>query len=409
MRRFLPIVLIFALSCGGSGFNTGKGVNVSASISAGFVNTSVSDYTNNDSSLSVSVSSDDIVRRSVYFKQVRLVYKDLSGAVQRTSVFPLEFSLKSGESKSVNITLFSVADKLSAPYIYLNPVNPTTFGANYQEQILAKPVSLVLGQGDCHVEQRCSVVNGQQVCQDVEVCKTDFSGTFSEDITPGTCKVIAGSQTLEEKTFGLLEGDGSGVVQGNTVQVSFNKGPSTGTYVVARCLSAIKPIEHDYLLLQLVYGNVIYNVNNYGLIRDPNGNVVGEVSSQGQVKFYIALTSKDFPLTAFYYYGPTLGGELLGYGNGGSTYRLKLRYSPVDANSVKVLSDDGRGFSVSCIVQSVDSSSGEVNFTCPRPIPSGVPIYAQYRLTDIFQKIEVWVDTDVGSVLAGTVNLRVRP
>jgi len=397
MRKFLAIALVFALSCGGSGFNTGKGVNVSASISTRFVNTSVSNYTNEESILSVSVSSDDIVRRSVYFKQARLVYKDLSGAVQRTSVFPLEFSLKSGESKSVKITLFSVADRFAVPYIYLNPVNPTTFGANYQEQILAKPVSLVLGQGECHK------VGG------TEVCRTDFSGTFPEDITPGTCKVTAGSQVLEEKTFGILEGDGSGVVLGNTIRVSFRKGPSTGTYVVAKCLSAIKPIERDYISLQLVYGNVIYSVNDYGLIKDPQGNVVGEVSPNGQVKFYIALTYKDFPLVAFYYYGPILGGELIGYGNGGSTYRLKLRYSPVDPDSVKVLAYDGMGFSVFCIVLSVNSSSGEVTFTCPRAIPSGVPIYAQYRLTEVFQKIDVWVDTDVGSVLAGTVDLRVRP
>jgi hypothetical protein len=397
MRKFLPIALVFALSCGGSGFNTGKGVNVSASISTRVVNTSVSNYTNEESSLSVSVSSDDIVRRSVYFKQARLVYKDLSGAVQRTSVFPLEFSLKSGESKSVNITLFSVADGLSVPYIYLNPVNPTTFRANYREQTLARPVSLVLGQGECHM------------VGSVEVCRTDFSGTFPEDITPGTCKVTAGSQVVEEKTFGLLEGDGSGVVLGNTIHVSFSKGPSTGTYVVAKCLSAIQPIEHDYISLQFAYGDVIYSVNNYGLIKDPKGNVVGEVSPDRRVKFYIALTYKDFPLIAFYYYGPILGGELIGYGNGGSTYRLKLRYSPVDPDSVKVLADDGMGFTVSCIVQSVNSSSGEVTFTCPRVIPSGVPIYAQYRLTEIFQKIDVWVDTDVGSVLAGTVNLRVRP
>ena len=397
MRKFLPIVLIFAFSCGGSEFSTSKGVNVSASLSTGFLNASLSNYTNDDSSLSVEVSSDDIVRRSVYFRQVRLVYKNLSGDVQRTNVFPLEFFLKSGEKKNLNITLFSVADRFAVPYIYLNPVNPTTIGANYREEILARPVSLVLGQGVC------SVVGS------VEVCRTDFSGTFPENITPGTCKVIAGSQVVEEKIFGILQGDGSGIVEGNTVRVSFNRGPSTGTYVVARCLSAIKPIENDYLFLRIAYGDVVYEVNSYGIIRDPKGNVVGEVSSHGQVKFYTALTSKDFPLVAFYYYGPILGGELIGYGSGASTYRLKLKYSPVDANSVKVLADDGGGFSVSCVVQSVDSSSGEVAFTCPRAIPSGVPIYAQYRLSDVFQKIEVWVDTSVGSVLAGTVHLRVQP
>lgn len=410
MRKKIFLSLIaFLFSCGGgSNFSTSKNVSVSASISAGYVDTGVSDYKNNDASLTLSVSSSDIFRQSVYFSEVDLRYRDLSGKVVRTVSYPLGFSLETGQSKTINITLFSVADKLSAPYVYLNPVNPTTFGANYAEEILAVPVTLNLGQGECHMEQRCQIQNGQQVCQDVEVCRQDFSGTFSQDITVGTCKVVAGNQVLEEKDYGILSGDGSGIVSGRDIKVSFNQGVSQDVYVVAQCLSSISPLSHPYLLLKLVYGDSLYEVTSGGLIRNSSSLVVGQVDQNGNVKFYIPLGAKSYPLVAFYYYGPTLGGELLGYGDGGSTYRMKTRYSPVDASSVKVVADDGRGFSETAWVQWVDSSTGEITFTFPRPVPQGIPIYAQYRLTDIFQTIEVIVKTSVGDINAGQVNLRVR-
>ncbi len=399
-------LLIYSCGGGGASFTTSKEVFVSAEVKAGNVVASVSDYTNQDADLVLSISSDDIFERSVYFEDVRLVYKDLSGKQVREVSYPLGFSLSTGQTKTQKITLFSIADKLSSPYIYLNPINPTTVGASYSEEVLARPLVSVLGQGECHKEQQCQIVNGQQQCQDVEVCKRDFSGTFSEDIQVGTCSVVAGNQKVEEKTFGILEGDGSGIVEGRTIRVSFNDGPKQGTYVVAKCLSKIKPLSYDYLLLKLVYGDALYETTSGSLLKDSSGKVVGQIDNLGNVNFYSAIGSKDYPLVAFYYHSPTVGGELIGYGNGGSTYRLRTRYAPVDFASVKVLAE-GNGFSAVAQVQFVDGATGEITFTFPRPVPEGVPIYAQYRLTDLFQKIEIYVNTSMGQKKAGEVNLRV--
>lgn len=412
MKKVIAFIFVSFLlaSCGGAGgsFSTSREVVVSAEVVGGYVDTRVSDYRNDEVELRLGVSSSDIFQQSVLFRKVVLEYKDLSNRVMRTVEYPLGFSLSAGQRRGVKVALFTIADKLSAPYIYLNPVNPTTFGAGYAEEILAVPLTLVLGQGECRKERQCRIVDGREQCQDVDVCKRDFSGTFPEDITIGTCKVIAGGQSVEEKTFGILEGGGSGVVQGRNIRVSFNEGVPQGVYVVAQCLSKIKPLSRPYILLRLAYGDSLYESTQGGLIRDKDGRIVGEVDANGNIRFSIALTAKSFPFVAFYYYGPTLGGELMGYGNGGSTYRLRTRYSPVDASSVKVVADDGRGFSVAGIVQWVDSATGEITFTFPRAIPEGVPIFVQYRLTDIFQKISVYVETDKGRISAGEVQLRVR-
>lgn len=409
-KKLLFLLTGFLLaSCGSGGsFSTSKGVSVSAELKAGSVDTPINDYREISADLNLSVSSSDIISGSVYFDKVKLVYKDMKSVVQRVEEYPLLFSLKTGESKTVSIPLFTIADRFSSPYVYLNKTNPTTFGANYAEEVLATPFTAVLGQGACHTEQRCTVQGNQQVCQDVEVCQRDFNGSLPQETAPGTCKVVAGSSTLLEKDWGILSGDGSGVVQGRDIRVSFNEGPKQGVYVVAQCLSKIKPLSHSFLLLNLVYGDAVYSVSSTGLIKDSQGLVVGEVDGLGNVKFYSPLGSKPYPLTAFYYYPPTLGGELMGYGDGSSSYRMKTRYYPVIPSSVKVVADDGRGFSVSANVQVVDSSTGDITFSFPRPIPAGTPIFVQYQLSDLFQKIEVYVETDKGEVLAGVVNLRVR-
>lgn len=396
--KVFGMVLIagLTLSCGGAGsFSTSRDVHVLAEVGTGYVDAKVSDYKNEEVDLRLEVSSSDVFKQSVFFHKVILEYKDLTGKVVKEVEHPLGFSLASGQRKGVKVAVFTVADKLSAPYVYLNSVNPTTLGVGYAEEVLARPLTLVLGQGEC------------RTVGDAQVCKRDFFGAFSEDITVGTCKVVAGGQKVEEKAFGLLEGDGSGIVEGRQIRVSFAEGVAEGVYVVAQCLSKIQPLSRPYLLLKFVYGDALYETTQ-DLIRDKDGRVVGEVDTNRNVRFSVAIGAKGFPFVAFYHYGPAFVGELMGHGNGGSTYRLKTKYSPVDGSSVRVVADDGRGFSVPAAVQWVDGATGEITFTFSRPVPEGVPIYVQYRLTEISRRVSVYVETSRGRISAGEIQLRVR-
>lgn len=408
VKVLLAGILVFLVySCGGGGsLSTSKELSVSFELKQKDVVVSVSDYRSETMDLVMSVSSNDIFKRSVYFDGVRLVYKDLNGQVIKQVVYPLGFSLSSGESRTEKLVLLSLQDKLSSPYVYLNDVNPSTVGLSYFEETLATPVVVVIGQGQCWIEQRCQIVGGNRVCQDVEVCRRDFMGAFPVDIQLGTCMVVAGDQKVQESILGAFSGDGSGVIQGRNVIVSFNRGVPHGVYVVAKCLSAIRPLSHSYVSLKLVYGDVLYESAGGNFLKNSSGVIVGEVDSLGNVYFYTSIGSKDYPLVAFYYRPSISGGELVGYGDGGSLYRLRTRYFPVDVSSVRVLAE-GNNFSLMGQVQHVSGSTGEITVTFPRPVPEGVPIYAQYRLTDLFQRVEVYVDTSIGKHKAGEINLRV--
>ena len=78
----------------------------------------------------------------------------------------------------------------------------------------------------------------------------------------------------------------------------------------------------------------------------------------------------------------------------------------MDVSSVRILAE-GNNFSLMGQVQHVSGSTGEITVTFPRPVPEGVPIYAQYKLTDILQKVEVYVNTSLGKYKAGEISLRV--
>lgn len=408
VRLFLFSILVFLVySCGGGSFSgTSKEVSVFFDLKQKDMVVSVSDYRSEFVDLVMSVSSNDIFKRNVYFNSVRFVYKDLGGQVIKEVVYPLGYSLSSGETKTEKLVLVSLQDKLSSPYVYLNDVNPSTVGLSYFEETLATPVVVVIGQGQCWIEQRCQIVGNNQVCQDVEVCRRDFVGTFPEDIQLGTCMVVAGDQRLQESILGVFSGDGSGVIQGRNVVVSFNRGVPHGVYVVAKCLSSIRPLSHSYVSLKLVYGDVLYESAGGNFLKNSFGVIVGEVDSLGKVYFYTAIGSKDYPLVAFYYRPSISGGELVGYGNGGSLYRLRTKYFPVDVSSVRILAE-GDNFSLMGQVQHVSGLTGEITVTFPRPVPGGIPIYAQYRLTDLLQRVEVYVNTSLGQYKVGEVSLRV--
>ncbi len=235
-KAALLFFLNFLVSCGG-GFGTdSKGFSISASFDSKVVDVKVSDRADTTANLTLSVSSSDILGRSVSFNSAVLTYRSFTGELIRVVEQPLNFSLKAGEKKTVSLVLFSFQDKLSSPYIDLLSSKLVNAGGQ-----LATALTLTLGQGQCHTETQCQTQNNQQVCNSVQVCEKAFSGTFPQDLIAGTCKVVAGQQVLQEKDPGILTGDGSGVVSGRTIRVSFNSGVPDGVYVVATCLSPVSP------------------------------------------------------------------------------------------------------------------------------------------------------------------------
>jgi len=401
-------VFIFVLSCGGgSDFKTEKEVTINAEVKAGYVKSSVSEYIEDKVNVGINVYNEDIFPQEVYIKGIKLEYYDeLTGEKRREKEVFVGKYVNKTTSFEVEVPVMSIADKLSSPYVYLNEVNPTTIGASYFSEVLATPKSTLIGKGKCVEIEECTQVNEEeQVCEVIEVCQKEFTGTIGDRLV-GTLIITDGSQVLKEENFGVLSGDGSGIVNGNTVQVSFNTPPQDGALIVAYYLTAPQPVSRDYIKLTLVYGDTVIEEEN-GLLKIGD-NYVGEIDENGNLYFYTVLGYKNAPMVAFYYSPPTVGGELAGYGNGSTAYRLRTRYRPIDPASVKVLAE-GQGYAEDGYVQWVDSATGEITVVFPRPVPEGVPIFVQYRLTDFFEKVKVYLETDKGSHYAGEITLHITP
>jgi len=403
-------VTLLVLSCGGGGssFKTSKETKTSAYLNGGYLVSSVSQYKVDSVSLTVEAVNEDIFPKEVIVKSVKLEYYDeLTGEKRREKNITVIRKIENTGSLSLSVPVMEIADKLSPPYTYINEVNPTTFGATYYTEILAVPKYALIGKGKCEEQERCTTVNGQQTCEFVKVCKRDFQGTI-EDRLPGTLVVTDGKSFIKEEQPGVLTGDGSGIVQGNTVYVSFQTPPEDGSLVVAYYLSKPKPLSRDYLRLKIAYGDTLIEEEN-GLLK-VNNNYVGEIDENGNLKFYSSLGYKNSPLVAFYYGSPTVGGEFAGWGNRGEIYKLTTKYKPVDPQSVKVIAE-GNGFSEEGFVQWVEAATGKITVVFPRPVPEGVPIYVQYRVSDLFEKVKVYVnlvrDGKNESIYAGEFNLHV--
>ena len=391
-RKVSMVLTTLILSCGGGGsdFKTSNELTIMAKVEAGYVKSSVSEYKGDKINVDINIYNEDIFPQEIYIKSLRLEYYDeLTGKKRREKeVFVGKYVNRSTYFR-VEVPVMSIADKLSSPYIYLNEVNPTNIGASYYSEILATPKSTLIGKGNC----------------EEEVCRRDFTGTIDYRL-PGTLEITDGVSVLKEENFGVLSGDGSGIVNGNTVQVSFNTPPQNGALIVAYYLSYPKPVGRDYIKLKLVYGDTVIEEEN-GLLKIGD-KYIGEIDETGNIHLYYPIGYKNSPLVAFYYSGPTVGGELAAWGNGGTVYRIQTRYRPIDPSSVKVLAE-GQGYAEDGYVQWVDAATGEITVVFPRAVPEGVPILVQYRLTDFFEKVKVYLETSEGTYYAGAITLHITP
>jgi len=70
---------------------------------------------------------------------------------------------------------------------------------------------------------------------------------------------------------------------------------------------------------------------------------------------------------------------------------------------------EGQGYAEDGYVQWVDAATGEITVVFPRAVPEGVPILVQYRLTDFFEKVKVYLETSEGTYYAGAITLHITP
>jgi len=384
MKWALALALPLVFACGGGLGGGEKSVSVSGTFSPPSLEVQYDTSLPASISVEFAVSSSDVISKSVSFNKLVMVYKGLDGRTHKVREVPLGFSLKAGERTSLSVEVFWPSDRTLEPYVYLSPNNPSSFVSVPRSVVLASPVSFVIGIGDG--------------------TRTNFSATLAEPVSVGTCQVVAGSQTLNETSLGVLTGNGSGVVSETSVSVSFSTAPNSGVHVILSCLSQMSAIDEPYTELSFSYADKTYYEDG-GLIKDGNV-VVGRMDGSRPV-LLSAIGFKNSPFTAHYVKAEG-GGEKATEGNGGRFYRFRTKYAPIDASSVKVVAKVGSDL-IYCDVLNVNENVGEVDVQCSADVPVGSSIYVYYVLKEVLERVELFVDTSEGRKFLGTLNLRVVP
>lgn len=240
------------------------------------------------------------------------------------------------------------------------------------------------------------VPNSQSLSAQSQTCTpvNNFSANIS-DYMPGTLKIVAGDQALEEKTVGTLSGAGSGTItktdNGYAVSFSFTKAPAKGTPVNAYYLTKVKSLSNSPMdeSLKITYGNLtLVQAGNY--LVDGSGKTYGQISGK-TITFTAPLGMNESQMIASYYGEPfnATGGVGVGKGDGKSRiFTLKTKYFPLQEGSLKVFTSNQPGD-----ITFVNLLTGEFTVSFNTPPALGEDIKASYVLS----KVNTVVNLDIDS------------
>lgn len=384
---FIAVVMLFVAGCGGGGLSSAvgnSGPSVSVSLDTPSLSATMSD-TGKSVSLTLSCSSTDL------FTVECIVNKVLIGLADMSYEVPVNAVLKSGEVRTVEIPVFTNSHKEIAPFNYLRDINPSTSASNWNvmSEILGTPTSFLIGKG---ASQMVSDPNnpGKQI----SVQNNNFNSSVPS-FTPGTMRVTDGTQVLDETTFGYLSGQGSGIVSGSSVNVSFTAAPATGVLIVGMYLPQLKDLAAppQTTALKIVYDDLTLTQSG-SFLQDASGNVYATVSGT-KITPVRAMGFKNAPLVAVYDAPPftSYGGAILGYADGVSKiFTMKTRYAPLVAHSARVMTERAPA---TIIME--NPYTGDLTFSFAEPPVSGEPIKVSYIVESVNTAINLDVVTSSGS------------
>jgi hypothetical protein len=328
-----------------------------------------------------------------------------------TNEVPLNISMKSGDSRSLNITVFSESDLLMPPFNYLsdqNPSNSVTEWSTYSEVVGETRTELIGKTTETCVTKEIPPANP---CPEGETPKPDGCSDTPQtttECTPdkvynltlplytsGTLKLMERTNVLEETSIGYLKGNGTGYIENGIAHITFNYAPPKDSDILAVFVASLKPLKHmpygnD---IKLTYGSLTLQQSGNFLV-DKNGDSYASVD--GNVISLIKPAGyKDSPMIVSYSGEPyqTTGGECAGWGDGINTqYRIKTKYAPVKPDTFKVFTTEQPGE-----VLSSNYSTGEFIVKFARPPLSTERIMVSYVLSQCDTTVGITIVTNDGN------------
>lgn len=392
MKRVIFVIsaILMLASCGGGGLGSGNSpTDLSISLSTDHI------YSNNltgDENIDVTAdcNSGDLFAEECLLKGVTVNW----GGESLT--YPLNYRIKIGESKKFTLTLISDSERILEPFSYLSDANPTMSNSNWTaySETVGKIGSTLFATGS----QTCSPDPNdatKEICAGVK-----YYAGYLPSYTRGTLKITDGDQVLEETTFGVLSGSGSGFIDSkNYLRVTFSKEPQVNALITAsyiQPLSALKnvPKGND---MEMVYGALKMtqeDINGKTYLLNEADKVPYAQVADTTILPIQSWGFRNAAVTVSYHAAPYngSGGEVIGAGDGKATlYHLKTKYSPIVDGSLKVFTASQAGE-----IQYYNRNTGEVTVAFKSAVPAIENIKASYYISHVSVPMSIAFESDNG-------------
>jgi hypothetical protein len=392
MKRVIFVIsaILMLASCGGGELSSGNSpTDLTISLSTDHID---SNNLTGDENIDVTAdcSSGDLFAKECLLRGVTVSWGEES------LTYPLNYRIKIGESKKFALTLISDSERILEPFSYLSDANPTISNSNWTaySETVGKIGSTLFATGS----QTCSPDPNdatKEICAGVK----SYAG-YLPNYTRGTLKITDGDQVLEESTFGVLSGSGSGYIDSkNYLRITFSNEPQANALITASYIQPLSALKH------IPKGNDIKMV--YGDLKMGQEDVNGKtyLLNEGDKVPYAQVVDtailpiqswgfKNAAVTVSYSAAPYngSGGEVIGSGDGRSTlYHLKTKYAPIVDGSLKVFTASQAGE-----IQYYNRNTGEVTVAFKSAVPAIENIKASYYISHVSVPMSIAFESDNG-------------
>lgn len=388
----LSALLLFTAGCGGGSLSSAVddgNPSVSVALGTPSLSATMSDGTKTVS-LTFTCSAQDLFVVDCHVDKVKVGIGDLFYDV------PVNARMTAGESRTIDIPVFTNSHRELEPFNYLRDINPSTSESNWNihSEVLASPSSFLVGTGTTS-----TAADPNDPTKQVTLPVNSFSSSVPAH-TQGTVRVTDGKQVLDEETFGHLSGDGNGIVSASSLTLSFSSAPAAGIPIVGMYLPTIKDMAvlPQTTNLKVAYDDLILTQSG-ALLLDDSGNVYAMISGK-KITPVRSMGFRNAPFVAVYEGSPysAFGGALLGHADGtSSVFTMKTKYAPIVQNSVKVFTDHAVA-----TIHLNNPYTGELTFSFAAPPAPGEEIKISY----VAQSVNTSINLDV-ITSSGTTNFAV--